>query len=165
MIFFDTSEGCFNLRAVAVVIRNDHVLIHRSAGDDFWALPGGRVELFETTLETVAREMREELELECQIIRLLWHTESFFEHNSKRFHELANYFLVSLIDEHAIEPETDFEGVEESVDLIFRWVPLSNIAGYNLYPKFLKKGLNNLPSSAEHVQTNEISALQYAPIG
>jgi len=158
VICFDTSEGRFNLRSVAVVIQNDHILIHRAASDDFWALPGGRVEFLETSLETIARELGEELGLNCQIIRLLWHTENFFEHNSKKFHELANYFLVSFVDEPAIESETDFEGIEESVDLIFRWVPLSAIGGYNLYPKFLTEGLNNLPCSIQYLKINELNA-------
>jgi len=44
MICFDTDNGRFNFRSVAVVIQNEHVLIHRAVEYDFWALPGGRVE-------------------------------------------------------------------------------------------------------------------------
>ncbi len=49
MICFDTGNGRFNFRSVAVIIQNDHILIHRAVEDNFWALPGGRVELFENS--------------------------------------------------------------------------------------------------------------------
>ncbi|WP_348753724.1 NUDIX domain-containing protein, partial [uncultured Aquincola sp.] len=61
MISFSNSDWRFNLRAAAVVRHADFVLLHRLAGDAFWALPGGRVEMGETAEAAVRREMREEL--------------------------------------------------------------------------------------------------------
>jgi 8-oxo-dGTP pyrophosphatase MutT (NUDIX family) len=158
VICFKTSEGRFNLRSAAVIIQNDHILIHRAVSDEFWALPGGRVELFETSGEAVERELSEELGLDCKVVRLLWHTENFFEYNSEKFHELANYFLVSFIKEPNIESEIDFEGIDKLVDLIFRWVPLKKVGEYNLYPRFLTEGINSLPSSVQYVGINELNA-------
>lgn len=158
MICFDTNIGRFNFRSVTVVIHNDHVLIHRASGDDFWALPGGRVEILETSRQTVTRELNEEIGLECKIIRQLWHIENFFEFGAKKFHEIANYFLISLLDLPEIQSEVDFDGIEESVDLIFRWVPLVKLNHYNLQPQFLIEGINNLPSSLEALEINEINA-------
>jgi len=53
MICFDTEHGRFNFRSVAIIIHDAHVLIHRAVADEFWALPGGRVEFFETSGEMV----------------------------------------------------------------------------------------------------------------
>lgn len=64
MICFETENGRFNLRSAAVVILDDHVLIHRAREDDFWALPGGRVELFETSCDAVAN-MPHQYSLNC----------------------------------------------------------------------------------------------------
>ena len=158
MICFDTNKGRFNFRSVAVAIHSNHVLIHRASGDKFWALPGGRVEIFETSRETVVRELSEEIGLTCTINRQLWYLEDFFELGAKKFHELANYFLVSFVDQPEIQSEVDFDGIEESVDLIFRWIPLAKLNHYNLQPKFLIEGLNNLPSSLEAIEINEIRA-------
>ena len=158
MICFDKDESRFNFRSVAVIIQNEHILIHRAAGDDFWALPGGRVELFETSDETIKREIIEELGMKIEILRQLWQVENFFEFGSKGYHELANYFLVKFIDQPTIEPEIDFDGIEKSVDLIFRWIPLSALTRYNLKPSFLIGKLTDLPNSIESVKVNERNA-------
>ncbi len=158
MICFDSEKGRFNFRSAAVVIQNDHILIHRAVKDDFWALPGGRVELFETSEDAVKREIAEEIGAKCVVQRQLWQVESFFEYNSKRFHELGNYYLVSLIDQPAIESEIDFKGIEEDVHLIFRWIPLSKVSQYKLKPEFLIEKLTDLPESIEPLIINEIES-------
>lgn len=157
MICFDSEEGRFNFRSVAVIIHSNHILIHRAEEDDFWALPGGRVELFENSDTTIEREMIEELGLECKVVRQLWHVENFFEYNSRKYHELANYFLVSFSKPPTEEPEIDFKGIEESVNLLFRWVPLDSLRSYNLKPEFLFGKLTDLPNSIEYVRINELN--------
>jgi 8-oxo-dGTP pyrophosphatase MutT (NUDIX family) len=72
MIGLSAPGASFGLRVVAVAIRDGHVLIHRSVNDDFWALPGGRCDLLETTHAALCREMREELGTEIRVERLLW---------------------------------------------------------------------------------------------
>lgn len=99
--------------------------------------------------------MLEELGLQCRVQRHLWHVENFFTFRSIRFHELANYFLVTFSDQPQIDSEVDFKGIETAEELIFRWVPLKNLEFYNLKPDFLVKKLNNLPSSAEFFSIDE----------
>lgn len=156
MICFNTDAGRFNFRSAAAVIHNEHVLIHQVAGDDFWALPGGRVELMEASDTTVTREMYEELGIRCEVVRQLWHVESFYEFDSKYYHELGNYFLVRLCETPVIESEIDFPGIEDCVDLVFRWVPLAALKQYNLQPAFLIAGLTDLPDGIESIRINEI---------
>lgn len=137
---------------------NGHLLIHREAANDFWALPGGRVEFFETSEETINREILEELGHKCKVVRHLWHVENFFELESRRFHELANYFLVSLTTQPVIESEHDFKGIEISVNLVFRWVPLQKLNNYNLKPEFLINQVNDLPNSIQTLIIDDINA-------
>lgn len=61
MITFERGTSKFNFRVAGVAIHNNKILIHMYEGFDFWALPGGRAELQETTIETIKREMKEEL--------------------------------------------------------------------------------------------------------
>ena len=51
------------MRAVGSVWFPDHVLLHRQQGDDFWALPGGRVELRKAANQAIHREFNEKLGL------------------------------------------------------------------------------------------------------
>lgn len=157
MICFDRGNSRFNFRSVAVIIHHAHILIHQAVGDDFWALPGGRVELLETSDDTIGREMLEELGVRTQVQRQLWQVENFFEYEGRHYHELGHYFLVSLIDPPVIKSEIDFRGIEASIDLVFRWVPLSLIKGYNLQPTFLRDRLVDLPDAIEVLKVNEIS--------
>ena len=50
-------------RAGLAVLQDGRLLMVRKRGQDFWAVPGGHSEREETVLETVARELQEELQV------------------------------------------------------------------------------------------------------
>lgn len=156
MISFNLDAGRFNFRSAAVIIHDDHLLIHQVVGDDFWALPGGRVEFLEASRQTIEREMLEELGMRCEVTQHLWHVESFYEFDSKHYHEMSNYFLVRLIDPPEIISNADFAGIEETVNLVFRWIPLTELQQYNLQPAFLIERLTDLPTTTEALVIDEI---------
>ncbi len=81
MISFIVDGVRFNFRAAAVIVDDGYVLLHRAAHEDFWSLPGGRVEAGEASAATVARELTEELgpAVDARVGRLLWVVENFFE--------------------------------------------------------------------------------------
>ncbi len=154
MISYDFENGRFNLRAVAAIIRDGSVLVHRAETDDFWALPGGRVEPFEPTEETLRREMLEEMGCAVRVERLVWIVENFFQYAGKPHHEIAFYYLASLespVPEKLNQPS--FEGWEEDpkVRLLFEWMPLEGLDAIPLYPTFLRKGLARLPEATQHI--------------
>ena len=152
MINLDRPGAHFSLRTVAVALHDGHVLLHRSEQDDFWALPGGRCELLETSQEAICREMREELGAEIRVARLLWILENFFEHNGVACHQLGLYFLIDLGPDFAhYDPDEPFEGTEESMRLFFRWFAIDALQDVRLYPTFLHGALQNLPDHIEHV--------------
>lgn len=157
MIHFKSAEGVFNFRSVAVIIHQGYVLLHQQRGDDFWALPGGRVEWFEDSATTVVREIREELGQTATVVRPLWHVENFFGFDGKRFHELSTYYLMALVDSSLPFGEAAFLGVEKDVDLIFQWFPIDELASVPLYPEFLKEKLKCLPEGVEFIHVNELT--------
>ncbi|MFB6236395.1 MAG: NUDIX domain-containing protein [Halopenitus sp.] len=66
----------------AVVFNDESVLLVRSAADNPWSIPGGRVQYGEDAADGVAREIREETGLEVdvgrpvQTVTELWHLAS-----------------------------------------------------------------------------------------
>ena len=150
MINFEVGDCRFNYRVVGIALNGDRVLLHRAEMDDFWSLPGGRVELLEPGAEALKREMREELGVEIQIERLVWVVENFFEFDNKSYHELAFYFLMTLPQGFCKRGET-FPANDGQIKLIFKWYGLKELKDIPLYPAFLRKGLNSIPETIQHI--------------
>ncbi|WP_026909239.1 NUDIX hydrolase [Paucisalibacillus globulus] len=139
-------NGIFNFRSGVVLIDEDRVLLHKKEKDDFWALPGGRVSMFESSAETAVREIHEEIGVEVVVERLLWHTEKFFPLEDKMLHEIADYYLVKLIDFQSIyRGKSEFVGEEGDEVLIYQWFPIKRLKEIELYPEFLREDLQELP--------------------
>ena len=96
MISFNRNDRKFNFRVAGIAIASNQVLLHRLERDDFWTFPGGRVELGETSQKALVRELKEELNADIEILRLLWLVENFFEYNHQQFHEIAFYYLMQF---------------------------------------------------------------------
>ena len=157
MITFTREDTRFNCRIVGVAIEDGRVLLHQFEGDDFWALPGGRGELLEPAAETLRREMREELAIDVDVVRLLWVVENFFEYQGLRFHELGLYFLMQVPTGWRLRTsQTPFEGYEGHLRLTFQWFPLDDLDQLRVYPSFLVQGLRDLPTVTQHVVHNDL---------
>lgn len=120
MISFVVDGIRFNFRAVAVIVEDGYVLLHRASFEDFWSLPGGRVEAGEPSAAALARELREELgaEVEAEIGRLVWVAENFFRYEGEPFHGLGMYYLVTLGPGSPYHEKTrSFDGVEDDLPL------------------------------------------------
>jgi len=154
VIRFESGNNLFNYRVVGVAINNDQVLLHQAEGDDFWVLPGGRAEFGEPSEQTLRREMREELDVEVEIIRLLWVVENFFMYANKNYHEIALYFLMRLPAscKYLVQSGT-FESEDAGIPLTFRWFPRTPeiLSALPLLPSFLCTELRELPEAAQHV--------------
>jgi len=157
MLNFRREQNRFNFRCAACIVQDDHLLIHREASEPFWTLPGGRVEFFETTADTVVRELQEELGYFARVERPLWFVENFFNFRSEGYHEIATIYQVSLNDSHPFESGVDFEGIETDQRLLFRWVPFSQLPNYTLYPEFLATAHFRLPDQPQFVSIDERS--------
>ncbi len=151
MLSFQKDNKRFNYRSVAVFIDQQKVLLHRVGDNHYWSLPGGRVEFMESANTTIIREMKEELDIECQIIRPLWIIENFFSYKEVKQHEIAFYFLVS-VPEQLLKRGKEFEVLENGVTrLHFRWAEISRLDEEILFPKVLKSSLKDLPPTMEYI--------------
>jgi 8-oxo-dGTP pyrophosphatase MutT (NUDIX family) len=157
MITFDEGNLRFNYRIVGIAMDNDRVLLQKVEGQDFWALPGGRGEFLEPAIQTLKREMQEELGIEVEVGRLVWVVENFFTGNEfitgeeMSYHELGLYFLMELLDRSSLRSLSEFYGEDESFKITFKWYPLNELENIVIYPSFLRTGLNNIPETTEHI--------------
>lgn len=157
MISFDTDGHRFNLRAVAVILSGDHVLLHRLDGDEYWSLPGGRIEAGEDAATAVAREMREELGIAVTVGRLLWIVENFFESGGRAYHEVGLYFATDVPpDARILDLDARHFGDEQGRRIEFAWFERKGLADIDVRPTFLREALVQEPLQFAHVVNRDV---------
>lgn len=151
MINFKTENGVFNFRVAGILFNENKVLVHRLLNDDFYAFPGGRVEMFENTENTIIREMKEELDIDVIVNRLLWVSEHFFTHKDSKYHEICFYYLIECEDSNLLEKGDVFYVTEGNNKFEFKWVGLADIRKHVIYPTFIKDKIKDLPITVERI--------------
>lgn len=115
--------------AICVFRHNQHVLAaegyDRVKRQMFYRPLGGRIEFGETGAQTVARELREEIQAEVADVRYLGTLENLFVYNGLAGHEIVLVYDGALVDKTWYERET-IEGREDEENLLFvaRWLAL-----------------------------------------
>lgn len=138
-------------RACGLLRHRGRILLNRYGGDDFWALPGGSVEVGEFSSNALVREVFEEVGVEVACGRLLWVIENLFAYRGTHYTEFGFYFEAAWPAEAAII-EGEFAGAE--AEQFFRWCDAVGVAAMDLRPSGLKAPLlalmngENAPSIA-----------------
>lgn len=142
MISFDAGTHLFHFRAAAVVLRGSHVLLHQLEGDDFWALPGGRVELGEAAADAIVREFSEELGVKVECGEFLGVAENFFLHAGKPHHEVGLYFAATPDPNSPLATsQGPYLGAEGHRPLRFAWFDRMSLQSVDIRPRFLVEAL------------------------
>ncbi|RCW45445.1 NUDIX hydrolase [Paenibacillus prosopidis] len=148
MITFEKENNKFNFRVAGIAIHDNRILLHTTLKDDFWNLPGGRVEFNESTDLTILREIKEELDIEVRIEELLFVNEDFFEYDGKKYHEICFYYLITFpLGHEIIRIDDEFYGIEDEGRLIFKWFLIDQLIELNVYPEILRTELLKLKAN------------------
>lgn len=146
-INFKIDDIIFNCRAVAIIIYDDKILFQKRKQDEFWALPGGKIRVGETTKEAITRELKEELGLvNFNVSDVVTVSEYFFEFGKDKYHQFIFGHKVSVLDSEWIFKDETFTGIEEQENLLFKWFELNELETEPIKPDFLKEQLENLSS-------------------
>jgi len=154
MLAFDLPAGRFQMRAVAIIRRNGHILIHRATHEQFWSLPGGRIEFGETAAETLEREIMEELGCSAQAGALRFLVENMFVYNGQPLHEIGWYFEAELTGAFPfVTDDVCHRVVDGASHLEFRWVRVDDEAfrQYPLLPPMLPAQLADPAPGFRHI--------------
>jgi ADP-ribose pyrophosphatase YjhB (NUDIX family) len=152
MVTFTSGQTRFTYRVGAVIIRGDHVVLMRNLAEDYWFVPGGRVEIGECAATALAREISEELGVAARVERLIWINENFFRIGSTSHHELALYFSVAMPPDALPDLSATFycdEADRSRYEVV--WHRRDAVKEVRLVPGFLTDTLTNIPGSVQHV--------------
>lgn len=156
MITFKNEYGRFTYRIAGIAVHNGCVLFQYSMDEalDFWFLPGGRAELREAAIDTLRREMQEELGVEVKIERLLYVVENFFGYPDTRHphHELGLYFLMTFPpDCYLYQNPGPYKRRDGNLTLDFSWLPIEQMDQLPVYPLVLREALQTIPEQTQHI--------------
>ena len=136
-----------NIRAAGIMIHNNKVLVHKNINSNHYAIVGGRVQIGESSEETIKREIKEELGKNIEIIGYIGTIENFFELKGSKYHEILFVYKIEFENDEDKKIEYTLNNKEGKEYLHYEWIELSKIDEYNLVPIAIKKILkaNNFP--------------------
>ena len=153
-INFKDESGEFKYRVVGILIdENERLLVQAVANNQFYCLPGGRVEIGESSKEALARELEEELGFPIEVGNPKFLIENFFVSSRTNIlaHEIGIYFMIKS----KFAPKEDWEFVENDKGVLktlrYKWVNLKDVASVDLRPRFLKEKLLNMTEDFEQL--------------
>ena len=148
-------EGVLNCRAAAIIVHNEKILFHHNVEKPYYALIGGRVQITESSDDTVRREIFEELGKEIELTGYIGTVENFFEHKGKTFHEIMFIHKAEFINDEDKKIIDTMQNIEEGEKHVqYEWIDINELDKYEIKPIIIKKILKegNFP---KHVINKE----------
>ncbi len=123
--------------ARVIIVKNDKVLfIHRiKHGKEYYVLPGGEIELNETSEQAAIREAKEETNFDIKIKKLLFEFPEMVR-GEKRY---AYYFLAKSFSGKLKLGGPEAERQSADNQYIFEWLTVEELDGLLVYPEGLKE--------------------------
>lgn len=131
----------FKYRVSAIFLHENRLLVNKYS-EDTYCLPGGYVEIGETSEEGMLRELKEELNLDFEIIAFAGVAENFFTNlKNQKTHGIDFYYYVKLKNDKDYQ-FIDYNRVEYDKGKIvthsFRWIDINKLINFKLLPLEIK---------------------------
>lgn len=149
-MFSDEKYTC-DLRVAGVLARDGRLLVQRERVGDEYAIPGGHVKIGETTVESLAREFREETGADIECGRLLWTEESFWWWNGRQCHSITFYYQVSL--RPGCDIPDGFRAQRDNPNVLIGWMDADRLGDITIYPEFIRTEIFRLDVPPQHFVT------------
>lgn len=147
---FKNGAGNFTLRAAALIIQDDQILLAKSDAHDCFYTVGGEIKQNEASDKAILRECYEETGHHFEIDRLVFVQERFYILANLPHHEVTFFYLMK---------KNDFEiysgvNTDQNNEHLY-WIPMEKLESTNIAPEFLRKALNDLPARLIHIISYE----------
>lgn len=132
----------------AIILHEGKVLLNRcrdANNGEYYSLPGGGQEQFETMAEALHRECLEETGYSVEMVRFAALMEEICldpfirEHYLQYAHKMLHIFVCRLTTLQRVEP-TETDDLQISID----WVPVEEVPNINLLPKEVRENFSRL---------------------
>ena len=143
---YKNASGNFSLRAAALIIHDNKLLVAKSQDYDCYYTVGGGVRQNESSDKAVLRECFEETGCHYEIDRLVFVQERFFQLNNTNHHEVVFFYLMKdggFLIQSGVK-------TDQQKEQLF-WVPIEELGETNLVPAFLKTVLQDIPKEVTRV--------------
>lgn len=145
----------FKYRVNGIIIHDNKLLALKMKNNISYCLPGGHVELGESSQKAILREMLEETQTKVSIDKTFSVVENFYtDKNSLKTHEISFYYLVKpenfdkiKFDNYSVN-ELD-KGEEKQH--YFEWLNISSLENVDFRPAFIKNKLISGNYDFEHI--------------
>lgn len=137
-ITIDVEDYKLNIRAGAIIIHNNKLLVHRNINSDHYALPGGRVAIGENSAEAIKREIVEEMGKQVEITGYISTIENFFEMKGNNYHEIMFVHELEFVDAEDKLLQETIKNIEGKEYLQYEWVEIDKIDEYPILPVVIK---------------------------
>lgn len=138
-VTIDVGNYKLNVRAACIIKHNNKILVHKNINEEHYALLGGRVEIGESSEDTIKREIKEELGKEIDIKGYMATVENFFEMKGSKYHEYMFIYQAEFKEEKDKLIEDTLENVEGKDYLRYEWLDLDKIEEYVILPRVAKE--------------------------
>ena len=121
----------FNIRVSAIIYNKDKtkILIFNMEGNDYYMLPGGRIEMFEDSLSAIKREIKEETNFDLNY-NLIQIQENFVTKGNQKIMQYC-FCYEAIFNGNIVEKFKCLDNDSQT----FYWINLSDIDNYNIVPK------------------------------
>ncbi len=147
---YKNSSGNFSLRAAALIIQDNKLLVAKSQDYDCYYTVGGGVRQNESSDKAILRECFEETGYHYEVDRLFFVQERFFQLKKTNHHEVVFFYLMK---DGGFEIQSGVNTDQQKEQLF--WVPIEELGGINLVPTFLKTALQDISKEMMRVISYE----------
>ena len=133
------AAATFNYCVRAIIVQDGKVLTLCTNDAGYAHLPGGHVEIGETSTAALKREIKEELGWEIMIDRLVITQEQLYQKQDQKHHSLLLYYLAQPKAQIELNDSIHMEqGRTKMIKHALHWVALDALPNFDLRPVEIK---------------------------